>query len=130
MQFKSSAEMLAELKAKQSPSAEVTPTVVTRLKHLAETVRDVVMIDPRIVVVEDGFNCRDYTLSENRAHLDELKRSIKVNGTLVPLLVRYEAGTKSAVLIDGECRLRANLELIAEGVEILSVPTVQVQRRQ
>jgi ParB/RepB/Spo0J family partition protein len=84
------------------------------------------MIDPRIIVVEDGHNPRDYSLPENRAHLDELKRSIRENGTLMPLLVRYDVAAKSAILVDGECRLRANLELIAEGVEILAVPTVQV----
>jgi ParB-like chromosome segregation protein Spo0J len=124
MTFKSSAEMLQELKAKQG--VDSTPVVVNRLRDLKEGVRDMPMIDPRIIVVEDGHNPRDYTLPENRAHLDELKASIRANGTLVPLLVRWDAGTKSAILVDGECRLRANLELIAEGVEILSVPTVQV----
>jgi ParB/RepB/Spo0J family partition protein len=76
--------------------------------------------------VDDAFNPRDYTLPENHAHLDELKRSIRENGVLVPLLVRYDAARKAAVLCDGECRLRAVLELIAEGVEILTVPTIQV----
>jgi ParB/RepB/Spo0J family partition protein len=120
--------MLAELKAKQAAATgtEVTPIAVNRLRDLKQSARDQLMIDPRIIVVEDGFNCRDYTLQENREHLDELKKSIRANGTLVPLLVRWDAATKSAVLIDGECRLRANLELIAEGAEILAVPTIQV----
>ena len=127
MVFQSSAEMLADLKAKQAAQGtETKPVVVNRLRDLKEGVRDMPMIDPRIIVVEDGHNPRDYTLPENRAHLDELKASIRANGTLVPLLVRWDAGTKSAILVDGECRLRANLELIAEGAEIVSVPTVQV----
>lgn len=122
MVFKSSAEMLAELKGKACSPVQS----VTRLRDLKDSARDQLMMDPRIIVVEDFFNPRNYDLPENRAHLDELKASIRANGTLVPLLVRWDAGTKSAILVDGECRLRANLELINEGVEILSVPTVQV----
>lgn len=99
---------------------------VTRLRDLKTSARDQLMIDPRIILVDDNFNPRDYTLPENHAHLDELKRSIRENGVLVPLLVRYDAARKAAVLNDGECRLRAVLELIAEGVEIETVPTIQV----
>lgn len=101
-------------------------TEATRLKHLATGTRDMVMIDPRIIVIEPGHNPRDYTLTENRQHLDELKANIRENGTQMPLAVRWEASTKEAILVDGECRLRANLELIAEGVDIKSVPTFQV----
>ena len=101
---------------------------VTRLRDLKSGVRDMIMIDPRIIIIDDGHNPRNYELPENHAHLDALKRSIRENGTLVPLLVRYDAARKAAVLVDGECRLRANLELIAEGVEpaIETVPTIQV----
>jgi ParB/RepB/Spo0J family partition protein len=99
---------------------------VNRLRDLKSSARDQLMIDPRSILVDDNFNPRDYTLPENHAHLDELKRSIRENGVLVPLLVRYDAARKAAVLNDGECRLRAVLELIAEGVEILTVPTIQV----
>ena len=99
---------------------------VNRLRDLKTSARDQLMIDPRIILVDDNFNPRDYSLPENHAHLDELKRSIRENGVLVPLLVRFDPARKAAVLCDGECRLRAVLELIAEGVEILTVPTVQV----
>ena len=107
-------------------SLVATSKEVTRLRDLKTSARDQLMIDPRIILVDDNFNPRDYTLPENHAHLDELKRSIRENGVLVPLLVRYDAARKAAVLNDGECRLRAVLELIAEGVEILTVPTIQV----
>jgi ParB/RepB/Spo0J family partition protein len=99
---------------------------VTRLRDLKVSARDQLMIDPRIIIIDDGQNPRNYDLPENHAHLDALKRSIRENGTLVPLLVRYDPERKAAVLVDGECRLRANLELIAEGVEIATVPTIQV----
>jgi hypothetical protein len=65
------------------------------------------MIDPRIIAVEDGHNPRDYNIPENRAHLDDLKASIRENGTISPLWVRYDAERRAAVLVDGECRLRA-----------------------
>ena len=108
-------------------SASVNPaeSKVKRLKDLGMA-RDAIWIDPRIILIDDHFNPRDYNLPENHAHLDALKRSIRENGTLVPLLVRYDAERKAAVLVDGECRLRANLELIAEGVDIAKVPTSQV----
>ncbi len=99
---------------------------VTRLRDLKTSARDQLMIDPRIILVDEGHNPRSYALPENRTHLDELKRSIRENGVLIPLLVRYDAQRKAAVVVDGECRLRATLELIAEGVEIATVPTVQV----
>lgn len=85
------------------------------------------MIDPKLIRVEDGHNPRDYALIENRAHLDELKASIKASGVLQPLLVRWDIGTKQVILVDGECRLRACLELIEEGEEIVAVPTMQVK---
>lgn len=100
---------------------------VTRLRDLKESARDQLMIDPRIIKTEKGHNPRDYTLPENREHLDSLKASIREMGTLQPLFVRYDSATQSAILVDGECRLRANLELIKEGVEIKAVPTIQVQ---
>jgi len=99
---------------------------ITRLRDFKLSARDQLMLDPRTIQIEDGHNPRDYTLPENRSHLDWLKANIRENGTLQPLLVRYDPALKAAVLVDGECRLRANLELIAEGIEILAVPTIQV----
>ena len=99
---------------------------IVRLRDLKVSARDQLMIDPRIIQIEEGHNPRDYKLPENRAHLDELKASIKQHGVIQPLWVRYAAEKRSAVLVDGECRLRATLELIDEGVDIKAVPTIQV----
>jgi ParB family chromosome partitioning protein len=85
------------------------------------------MMDPRIIQIEKAFNPRDYRLKENREHLDELKASIKMRGVLQPLLVRFDPQQQCAILNDGECRLRAVLELIEEGVEIATIPILQVQ---
>ncbi len=99
---------------------------VQRLRDLGNGRRDAIMMDPKIILIEKDFNPREYSLSENREHLDELKASIKVRGVLQPLLVRFDVQKQAAILVDGECRLRAVLELIAEGTEIESVPTLQV----
>jgi len=120
-------------KAKGQGSAKPTPTPtpapirdVTRLRDLKVGVRDLIMLDPHTIKIEKGFNCRDYRLPENHDHLDELKKSIKSKGVQIPLLVRFDAESKQAILVDGECRLRAVLELIREGTEIASVPVAQV----
>ena len=110
------------LSAKKSPQPSIE-----RLRDLKVGVRDMIMLAPQTIRIEKNHNPRDYRLAENHAHLDELKLSIRENGVLVPLLVRFDPESKEAVLVDGECRLRAVLELIREGVEIVAVPTVQVK---
>ena len=80
--------------------------------------RDYQMINPRDIDVEPGFNARDYSLPENRAHLDRLKLLIIEAGKVEkPIIVRLNKETGRANVIDGECRLRAVMELIAEGRE-------------
>lgn len=104
-----------------------TEKPITRLRDLKSGVRDLIMMDPSIIVIESGHNPRDYSLPENRDHLEDLKESIREHGVKSPLWVRFDAGTKSAILVDGECRLRALIELIEEGVQILTVPVIQVE---
>lgn len=105
----------------------ITTKEPSRLRDLKVGVTDLVTLDPSVIVVEDGHNPRNYNLPENRAHLDELKGSIKENGVQMPLAVRWDPETKRPILVDGECRLRAVLELIEEGEEIKGVPTFQVK---
>jgi len=75
---------------------------------------DLFLIDPRNIVVVDGFNVRrDFDL-------DELKEQIKANGVLNPLTVIpfKENGVEKYKLVDGERRYRATMEAIAEGADI------------
>ena len=74
----------------------------SRLRDLKVSARDQLMIDPRIIKIEDGFNPRNYDDPENREHLDELKRSIREVGVQQPLDVRFESGEGSCYLVDGE----------------------------
>lgn len=95
-----------------------------RLRDIASPGRrDVFPIDPKLIKIQQGWNPRQYTFFENRQHLDTLKLSIAEMGVLVPLLVKWDG--EQAVLVDGECRLRACLELIKEGTPIKTVPVLQ-----
>jgi ParB/RepB/Spo0J family partition protein len=92
--------------------------------------RDVMPIPPSVIKVDPNYNPRDYRLKENRDHLDELKASIREEGVRMPLICRWDFfapgdPAKSIIVTDGECRLRACLELLAEGVQIASVPVMQ-----
>lgn len=109
-----------------STQEPITQVKAARLADLGKRT-DTVRLSPQIISIETGHNPRDYRLPENRAHLDELKASIKANGVLVPLLVRFDVTTGIVYLVDGECRLTACLELIEAGTPIDSVPTVQVK---
>lgn len=89
----------------------------TGLKGLSEGVRDLYMIDPRIIQVKDGFNVRiDY------GNIDELKESIRENGLKIPLRVYKE--DSNIFLTDGHRRLRAINLLLDEGEDIKSVPCI------
>lgn len=88
--------------------------VVNRVKDIAERTTDINHIDVRLIKIQKDLNPRDYRLPENRAHLNELKGSIFANGVLSPVLVRLASDTKEVILYDGECRVRACLELMEE----------------
>jgi hypothetical protein len=90
-----------------------------RLKDISVSTRDSFMIDPRTIVIVDGFNARDYTTPENQEHIRSLADSIKEVGVKNPVTVRYVDGT--AVLVDGECRVRATLLAISEGTDIAAI---------
>lgn len=101
------------------------PSDVERLKHLGRGngSRDVPFIDPRTIRIRKDFNHRDMTTPETRAHVEWLKASIKAAGVKVPLQVEWD--DRTPYLVSGECRLRAALELRAEGSDVL-VPVMQV----
>ena len=86
---------------------EVEEKIPTSLKQVGVR-RDYQMINPRLIDIEPGFNARDYTLPENRAHLDRLKLLIVAAGRVnEPITVRLNRETGRATVVDGECRLRS-----------------------
>lgn len=80
-------------------------------------------IDPKIIKIEDGFNARDFTLPENREHVDQLARSIAEIGLQKPIEVRYHGG--DVYLTDGESRLRAVLKAIEDGAPIQTIKAMR-----
>ena len=90
----------------------------SRMRNLdAAKVTDLILLPPADITIQDGHNPRKYSLAHNRAHLDSLKLQILANDCFIhtPLKVRYERATGTPIVVDGECRLRAALELMAEG---------------
>lgn len=101
---------------------------MTDLKSLAESRSTILNINPALIQIKPGLNVRQLDAMENREHIDFLKASIRENGFLKghPLTVFQE---KDEVFIsDGHCRFTAVSELIAEGVEIQTVPCIAEER--
>lgn len=96
----------------------------TRLKDIAKSTRDLFVLDPDDIVIEEGFNARDFRLPENKEHLAVLIELIREDGIQNAVTVRFSEG--KAILVDGETRLRAARALKAEGLPIL-VPAVGVK---
>lgn len=80
---------------------------------------DVHKIDPRIIVVESGWNVRDET-PDYLEYIKELKASIKEIGVQEPLVCIWK--DNKPVLRSGHTRMLAVMELIKEGTNIQAVP--------
>jgi ParB/RepB/Spo0J family partition protein len=92
---------------------------ITRLKDAAITTKDAFLIDPRIIIIEPGFNIRDFSLQENIAHVRWLADSIKQSGVLQAITIRYVDG--QVFLVDGECRVRAARLAMEEGCDLKGI---------
>jgi hypothetical protein len=87
-------------------------------------------LPPRTIVKQEGWNSRDMSSPATRDHIENtLKPSIKARmndglpGLFDPIKVRYIRATGTPLLIDGECRLTAYLELWDEGIEA-NIPVI------
>ena len=86
------------------------------------TKTDIYKIDPRNIVVKDGFNSR-----EDFGDIDTLAKQIEENGILNPISVvpfKDESGNEKYRLIDGERRYRAVMSLLDRGVTIDRMPAL------
>lgn len=91
------------------------------IKGLQSGRSDTFRLNPYLIVVKQGLNCREINSAENQAHIDTLARSIAVNGVIEPLTVYIEDGIP--ILTNGECRLLGTFRAIeVYGAEVLSVP--------
>ncbi len=95
----------------------------TNIKELALGRSDLFSLAPDDIHVQTGWNSRDFNDPENVTHVDALARSIKEVGVKEPLAGYMDDG--KFILTNGESRLRAVKKLIAEGVEIKSLPVIR-----
>lgn len=86
---------------------------------------DIYQIDPRNIIVVEGFNARtDFDL-------DELKGQIKAQGMLNPITVvpiKDADGNEKYRLVDGERRYRSVMQLIDEGEDIKRIKAMFLPR--
>jgi ParB family chromosome partitioning protein len=98
---------------------------VTTMETNSTKRKDIFLVDPRNIVVVDGFNVRrDFDL-------DELKEQIKEKGVLNPITViayKDENGVERYKLVDGERRYRATMLAISEGADIPYVPALKAPK--
>ena len=99
----------------------------TNNEELNKSVRsDIYKIDPKNIVVIDGFNSRT-----DFGDLDELAEQIRQQGMLNPITVvpfKDENGDQKYRLIDGERRYRAVMKLINDGVDIKRISALYQSR--
>lgn len=87
---------------------------------------DCFMADPRKIVVDSEYNCRDMASAETIAHIDWLAEEIENTGfnPEMPLTVRRK--DDEIILVRGHCRLAAVKKLIAKGIEVPGIPVMQL----
>ena len=96
-------------------------TEVTRLNDLGKRAGEVVLLNPKDVIIQKGFNYRDMESAAVLSHIEWLKASIRDRGVQEPIRVKFEEG--KVYLINGECRLLACKALRKEGTEVF-IPAV------
>lgn len=101
----------------------------TAIKKLHSGRTDLYRINPYLIMVEDGFNVRNFESVEVKEHVEGLAQSIAETGVQNPIKVRNKGG--KLYLIDGECRLRATIHAIEVlGASIESVPVILADRSE
>lgn len=80
-------------------------------------------LNPYLISIHEGWNCRDLSSQDNIDHIDDLARNIAQIGVKQPLTVVLNG--KEPFLTDGHCRLLATFRAIeVYGAEISAVPVI------
>jgi ParB family chromosome partitioning protein len=99
---------------------------VTGIAQFSQGRSDVNRVDPRVLVISDGWNSRDEN-DELLAHIDMLALSIAEIGVKKPIEVKLENGV--LIVKDGHCRTRAAMRAIeVYGADLKTVPVISVDR--
>jgi ParB/RepB/Spo0J family partition protein len=99
---------------------------MANMKELSNGRSDLYRVDPAIIQVKADWNSRNADDPANAEHIATLAASIKEVGVKKPLVGFVE--NDIVYVTDGHCRLAAVKQLIAQGVEIKSVPFLQEDR--
>lgn len=105
---------------------KVTEKVTETENYNKTTKTDIYNIDPRAIVVVDGFNSR-----QDFGNIEELAKQIQEQGMLNPISVvpfKTEDGKEKYRLVDGERRYRAVMSLIDKGVDIARIKAIFLSR--
>lgn len=95
-----------------------------RLNDLGQGKLEAPKLDPRDIIIRKGFNYRDTGSEVSQSHIGWLKESIRATGVQEPIRVEFIDG--KVFLVNGECRLRACLELVKEGLDV-RIPAIAVK---
>ncbi|WP_315833931.1 ParB/RepB/Spo0J family partition protein [Bradyrhizobium prioriisuperbiae] len=96
-----------------------------KLRELATSKRDMLMIDPRIILVEDGYNIRDLTTADAKAKLHDLARSIADNGFSIEQPITVRMKDEKVFVVAGHRRRAATIIAIEQlGAEIDAIPCI------
>lgn len=98
----------------------------TGIASIAEGRTDLFRMDPSKIEIREGWNSRDFDHPDNVAHVEALAASIREVGIKEPLSGFMEG--EVFILTNGESRLRAVRKLLAEGVEIKTIPVLPEPR--
>jgi hypothetical protein len=115
------------VKPTKKKAKPATTTAGGRLRHLAvHEGKNILHFNPQRIEIIKGHNPRNFDTPQMRKRLDELNLSIAASGVLNPVCVLYDNVDRRAFLMDGETRLRACLELQAEGASDILIPGFQL----
>lgn len=93
-----------------------------KIEALETKKRDLLIVDPRNIFVQEGFNTR------KEFELDDLINSIKANSIQNPLTCWKEAGSERYYLIDGERRWRAAMSLFEKEGRLILCPVISIKK--
>lgn len=98
----------------------------TGIAQFSQGKSEVNKVDPRLLVINDGWNTRDES-DELSAHIDMLAQSIAEVGVRKPIEVKLEDG--KLIVKDGHCRTRAAMRAIeVYKADLKTVPVISVDR--
>lgn len=98
----------------------------TGIAQFSQGKSEINKVDPRLLVITDGWNTRDESEALNE-HIDQLAQSIAEIGVRKPIEVKLENG--KLIVKDGHCRTRATMRAIDHyKADIKTVPVISVDR--